>query len=128
MRQIAIDIGYSSTKYADESVIDKVPTAITPAIDNGLQYGKDDNVYSFEGDNLYVGTVAASGESFTTTSYKFLYKYAPLIIYHIREVLNIPIEEEIVIKTGLALVDWKNKEEFIQRISNCEVNGKVIKK
>jgi len=70
---------------------------------------------------------AADGEAFTTTEFKFLSKFAPLLIFHILSKFEkADLEKPIVVKTGLAVVDWHRKDEFIERISNIEVNGKHI--
>ena len=88
MHKIAIDIGYSSTKIIDpQGKLLKFPTAVSYAIDTGINYGEDE-IYDFEGDKLRVGEVAVD-EAFTTTEYKFLHKFAPLIIYHILNKLNL---------------------------------------
>lgn len=122
---IGIDIGYSSTKVFINNKCSKFPTAISYATDVGLTYG-DSNVYNFEGEQFFVGD-EASGEAFNTIDYKFLYKYAPLIIYHlIKQFDNVNLARPVSISTGLAIVDWANKDEFVKRISKFEVNGETI--
>jgi len=128
---IAIDIGYSSTKLYYETddgsgKVAKFATAVSFASDLGLNYGEE-NVYEFEGERYYVGSEAVGSESFTTNDFKFLYKYAPLIIYHILNKFDLAqLSKPIKIKTGLAIVDWDKKDEFMERISRIEVNGNVI--
>ena len=126
MHKIAIDIGYSSTKIIDpQGKLLKFPTAVSYAIDTGINYGEDE-IYDFEGDKLRVGEVAVD-EAFTTTEYKFLHKFAPLIIYHILNKLNLLNNvNQIEIRTGLALTDWNKKNEFLERISSVTVNGQTI--
>jgi len=128
MARLGIDIGYSSTKIAFGDKLFKLPTAISFAVDLGLNYGEDE-IYEFEGDKYRVGEVAID-ESFTTTEYKFLYKFSPLIIYHVLNKLNLiqngQVTQPIEIRTGLALTDWANKEAFIERIQNIVVNGSQI--
>jgi len=128
MTRLGIDIGYSSTKIAFGDKLFKLPTAISFAVDLGLNYGEDE-IYEFEGDKYRVGEVAVD-ESFTTTEYKFLYKFSPLIIYHVLNKLNLiqngQVTQPIEIRTGLALTDWANKEAFIERIQNIVVNGSQI--
>jgi len=126
MKRVGIDIGYSSTKIAFDGKLFKLPTAISFAVDLGLNYGEDE-IYYFEGDKYRVGEVAVD-ESFTTTEYKFLFKFSPLIIYHVlvklgliqNGVLQSGVQVEV--RTGLALTDWSNKEEFIDRIKTISVN------
>lgn len=122
MVTLGIDIGYSSTKIKFNNEFYKVPTSISFANDMGIEYGEN-NVYAFEGEKYYVGE-SASDEAFTTTDYKFLFKFAPLIIYHIIKKLN--IAGPMTVKTGLALTDWSKREEFQQRINIIKVDDQII--
>lgn len=122
--KLVIDIGYSFTKIWYDGKLYKIPSAISYAVDSGINYGTDD-VYQFEGQKLYVGEIAANNESFTTTDYNFLYKYAPVIIYHIIKKLNVPLDG-IELRTGLALADWAHKEDFSKRIGTIKVSGEEI--
>ena len=128
MFKLGLDIGYSQTKIGTMEKLYKLPTAISYAIDSGINYGEDE-VYDFEGKKYRVGDVAID-EAFTTTNYKFLNKYAPLILFHALNKLNLingnGLKEPIELRTGLALTDWKNKDDFIQRLSNFTVNGITI--
>ncbi len=124
--EIAIDLGYSSSKVAYLDKVAKFPTSICFATDLGIEYG-DENVYEFEGERYYVGKDAVGSESFSTTDYKFLFKFAPLLIFHILSKFEkADLDEPIVVKSGLAIVDWPKKDEFIERISNIEVNGQHV--
>jgi len=50
-----------------------------------------------------------------------------LLIFHILSKFEkADLDEPIIVKTGLAIVDWVKKEEFMERISNIKVNGKTI--
>ena len=123
---IAIDLGYSSSKVAYKDKIAKFPTAISFATDIGAAYGEE-NIYEFEGDKYHVGKEAVDSEAFTTSEYKFLLKFAPLLIFHILSKFEkADLDEPIIVKTGLAIVDWGKKDEFIERISNIKVNDKTI--
>jgi hypothetical protein len=125
MYKIALDIGYSQTKIGTPEKLYKLPTAVSYAIDSGVDYGEDE-VYEFEGKRYRVGDVAVD-EAFTTTEYKFLYKYAPLILFHVINKLGLiqngQLTTPIELRTGLALTDWKNKDEFLERLKNFTVNG-----
>jgi len=129
MYRLGLDIGYSQTKIGTPDKLYKLPTAISYAIDSGINYGEDE-VYEFEGKKYRVGDVAID-EAFTTTNYKFLHKYAPLILFHVLNKLGLVNEQgltqQIDLRTGLALTDWSHKEEFTQRLSNFTVNGINIK-
>jgi len=123
---IAIDIGYSSTKVSFRGKQVRFPTAICFATDVGTQFGSE-NVYEFEGEKYYVGQEAVSEESFTTTDYKFLKKFAPLLIYHILKKFNEHnMETPIVIKTGLAFADWENRTDFKDRLTSITVDEKTL--
>jgi len=123
---IGIDVGYSSTKvrYNEKNV--RFPTAICFATDVGTSFGEED-VYEFEGDKYYVGKDAVGQETFSTTDYKFLYKFAPLIIYHILKKFDEHnLSKPVEVVTGLAITDWDKREEFKERISNFEINGESV--
>ena len=126
--RLGIDIGYSSTKISANGRLFKLPTAISFAIDSGISFGEDE-YYIFEGKKYRVGDIAVD-ESMTTTDYQFIEKYAPLIIYHILNKLNLikdgKLIQDIELRTGLALVDIQNKDRFIQRISTLNVNNHKI--
>lgn len=122
---LALDIGYGHIKYMYQGKVNKIPTSISLANDNGLGYNQG-NIYDFEGDKYYIGETNST-DTFSTTEYKLLQKFAPLLIYHLRKVLQIPDEEVLEISTGLALIDWKHRKEFLDRITECTVNGKTVK-
>jgi len=124
--EISIDLGYSSSKVKYKDKIAKFPTAICFASAISIDYGEE-NIYNFEGEKYYVGKEAADAEAFSTTDYKFLEKFAPLLIFHILNKFEAAdLDEPIVVKTGLAIVDWNNKDTFIDRISEITVNDKTI--
>jgi hypothetical protein len=126
LHEISIDIGYSSTKVEYNGKLAKFPTAVSFFTDVSTAYG-DNDIYDFEGKKYYVGSAAVSQEAFTTTDYKFLNKFAPLIIYHILGKFNhLPQERPIQVNVGLAVVDWSKKDEFIERISKFIVNDQEI--
>lgn len=122
MNKISIDIGYSSSKILFNKQYYKVPTAISFANDCGIEFGES-AVYEFEGEKYYVGELA-SDEAFVTTDYKFLYKFAPLIIFHIFKKLG--ITGDINLNTGLALTDWGKREEFTERLKFLKVDGLTV--
>ncbi len=122
---ISIDLGYNSAKVKYQDRVVKFPTAVSFASDTGVKYG-DDEVYEFEGEKYYVGA-DATDEAFSTLDYKFLYKFGPVLVYHIlhrfkKHQLKTPIR----VSTGLAIVDWDKKDEFKERLSKITVNGNTI--
>lgn len=123
---IGIDIGYSATKVSYRGRVVKFPSAICFATDIGTAFGSD-NIYEFEGEKYYVGKEAVSEESFTTTEYKFLNKFAPLIIYHVLKKFDEhQMSTPVQLRTGLAITDWDKKQEFADRLANITVNGESI--
>jgi len=123
---IGEDIGYSSTKVRYNGKNVKFPTAICFATDIGTTYG-DADVYEFEGETYYVGKDAVSQESFSTTDYKFLYKFGPLLTYHVLKKFNEHnLEKPVEVQTGLSITDWGKMKEFKERMSHIEVNGESI--
>lgn len=122
MTKVGIDIGYSSSKIQYNGEFYKIPTSISYSNDVGISFGEA-NIYTFEGEQFYVGE-AATDEAFTTTDYTFLAKFAPLIIYHIIKKLG--IKGEIELRTGLALSDWDKQGEFFARLSAITVNDETL--
>jgi len=123
MTVIGIDIGYSSSKIMYNNEYFKVPTSISFAHDmGGIDFGES-TIYNFEGEAYHVGE-SATDESFTTTDYTFLYKFAPLIIFHIIKKLN--IQGPVEVRTGLALSDWTERESFRERISTININDEIL--
>jgi len=123
-KEISIDIGYGHCKVLYDGKLVKFPTAISYANDSGVAYGEL-NSYNFEGKDYSVGS-DASDEAFSTTDYKLLYKFSPLIVYHILSKFDELDNKVIKINTGLSIVDWGNKDEFIERLSKIEVDGNTI--
>ena len=128
MDKIAIDIGYGQTKIKYKDKIVKFPTAIGLFTDTGMEYG-DTNVYDFEGEKYLVGSESLLTETFSTMNFDFIYKFAPIIIYHILKKFDLAGKPmPLQINTGLALVDWTetNVKNFKERLSKFVVNGDEI--
>lgn len=124
--KISIDLGYGQTKMFYRDKPHKFPTAIAFFKDNGIVFGNR-NIYEFEGDKYIVGSEAESLDSFSTTDFNILKKFAPLIIYHILNKFDkLKLQKPIEIRTGLSLNDWGMKDEFIERLKKFEVNGEII--
>lgn len=127
MKSIYLDSGYSSLKGFHENEWYKIPTSISFLVNTGNKLGDSKNVYEFEGDTYSVGDKTIDENSFSTTDYKFKYKFEPLIIKHFRDVLKVGDDEIPELILSLALVDWGHKDELRDRCSKFEVNGKTIK-
>lgn len=124
---VGLDAGYSSWKLMFNNNLSRIPTAINFSIDTGIDYGES-NTYQFEGETLVVGEGAVS-ESFTSLDYKFKYKYDPLLMIHALLKLGAldlsKVEQNhLVLRIGLALGDWKHKDDYVKRLSNVSVDGK----
>lgn len=123
---IGIDIGYGDCKVTFQGKTAKFPSAICYASDIGTKFGND-NIYEFEGEKYYVGKEAVSEESFSTGDYKFMKKFAPLLVYHILKKFSEHNISTINIRTGLSISDWEHKKEFVDRLSEITCNGETIK-
>jgi len=126
--KIAIDIGYGQTKIKYKEKVVKFPTSIALYTDTGIEYGET-NVYEFEGEKYLVGSDNVLNESFSTMDFNFIYKFAPLIIYHILKKFDLAGKPmPLQVNTGLALVDWteENLKKFKERLSEFEVNSDKI--
>lgn len=128
MDKISFDLGYGQTKVKYKSKIVKFPTSIALYTDTGIEYG-DNNIYEFEGEKYLVGSDNVLNESFSTMSFDFIYKFAPLIAYHILKKFDLAGKPmPLKVNTGLALVDWtkENVNKLKERLSNFEVGEKKI--
>ena len=125
LNPLGLDLGYKGTKICWNGQFYKIATTINYYNDSGIKFG-DVDVYEFEGERYTVGV--PSEDSFVTTDFAFLYKFGPLITYHIMKKLG--ITEPVEIRTGLALVDWgdsEKREQFAERLASIECNGEIIK-
>jgi len=130
MTPVGLDLGYSSSKISSLGILSTEPTAINFSIDSGIDYG-DSNSYLFNDEDLLVGE-EASKESFSTLDYKFKETYDPLIIFHTLFKLkainfNEVDQNHLELRIGLALADWKHKDDYISRISEIHVDGRTFR-
>ncbi|QSM00805.1 DnaK-like chaperone [Yersinia phage YerA41] len=125
--KIIIDGGYSSMKAYHRREWYKIPTSISFANNTGLKFGESKNHYDFEGDAYTIGVGVSDETSFSTADFKFKYKFEPLIIKHLRDVLKIADDEVPEVVISLALVDYGHKEELAERCREYVINGKTIK-
>jgi len=124
MKQLAIDVGYSSTKVKYEGKLYKFPSAVAYAVDLGIDYGEDD-VVKYRGETYYIGDAAIGLESFTTTDFGFKRVFDPVIVYHVLKKLKLvddALNNNIQLYLTLALADWKNKDEYLQIFENIEID------
>ncbi len=129
MKKLIIDVGYSSCKVKFEDKLHKFPTAVAYAIDTGIAFGEGD-VVTFKGEEYYVGKEAITMETFNTVDYAFKQNFDPIIIYHILKKLELVDEAsrgEIDLTLTLSLTDWRHKDNYLEIVSNFEVDGLVFK-
>ncbi len=124
MKKLAIDLGYGHVKIKYENKFYKFPTSVAYAVDTGIAYGDGDTV-SYKGEHYYVGDSAIVMETFNTTDLNFKMQFDPLIIYHVLKKLDL-IEDaqngNIDLFLTLSLTDWKHKDEYLEAVSNFEVD------
>ena len=128
MLELAIDVGYSSTKVKFQGKLYKFPSAISFATDLGIDYGEED-IVRYKGETYYVGDAAVGLEAFTTTDWGFKKVFDPVIIYHVLKKLNIvqeALNKNIKLYLTLALADWKFKDEYLSILKSYEVDDFTI--
>jgi len=128
MQELALDIGYSSTKAKYQGKLFKFPSAISYASDLGIDYGSDE-ILEYKGEQYYVGDAAVGSETFTTTDWGFKKTFDPLIIYHVLQKLNLveaAINNNVKFYLTLALADWKYKDEYLNILSEFTVNNQTL--
>ncbi|MGA1847589.1 hypothetical protein [Deferribacter abyssi] len=103
---VSVDIGYGDVKvvFSEGGGLrqEKFPTAIASISSENYSDGtlfKKEISFSFEGQLYSVGDIAKAN-AIVTTSYEFLYKYSPLVLYYIIEKFNIDYSNTVI---GLGL-------------------------
>lgn len=126
MQRIAIDIGYGDTKVVCGDKEFKFPSAIEREKESAAEYASSaEDVYIFDGKKYVVGERASYG-AVSTRGFNFLVKYSPLIIYHAIKKACIDTSRPIEIATGLSIVNWNDKEQFISSISKININNEIF--
>jgi hypothetical protein len=129
MLQLAIDVGYSSTKVKYDNKYYKFPSAISFATDLGIDYGDSTDTVNYKGETYYVGDAAVGLESFTTTDYAFKSNFDPVIIYHVLKKLDLvqdALNKNIKLYLTLALTDWKFKDNYLEVMQNFQVDDITV--
>ncbi|WP_187648677.1 ParM/StbA family protein [Nitrosophilus labii] len=127
MQKIAIDIGYGDTKVVTKDQQFKFASAIEKKREAMADYGSaQEDVYEYGGKKYTVGDKALAN-AVSTRGFNFLVKYSPLIIYHAIKKAGLNTKEPIHIVTGLSIVNWNEKEHFIEAIKTININDEVIK-
>jgi hypothetical protein len=121
-----MDTGYSSLKGYYNGKYYKVPTSVSFSDKSNFQLGSSLS-YDFEGKHYLIGDGSVSEDSFSTTDFKIKLKFEPLFIKFFRDKLEISDDVVCDVVLSLALVDWNNRQELIDRCSEFTVNDVVIK-
>ena len=127
MQKIAIDIGYGDTKVFVGEQMFKFASAIEKKREAQADYdnGSEDAVYEFGGKRYTVGDKALTN-AVSTRGFNFLVKYSPLLVYHAIKLAGLDTSKPIEIATGLSIVNWQEKDQFIDAIKMINVNNEVI--
>jgi plasmid segregation protein ParM len=128
MINIAIDIGYGDIKICTEKNLIKFTNAISFAGNTTVEYSQSAlEVFKFNDLEYLVGEQSLLNNPFITRDYKYLYEYAPLLVYKALKLSKIKPDDEIHLVTGLSIKDWAKAEEFGERLCNIYVNNEHYK-
>jgi len=126
MFNISIDIGYGDTKVFDGKNCFKFSSSVEKQMENSADFESSDNRgYLFNGRNYLVGEGARHG-ALSTRGFNFLVKYAPLLIYHSLREAKADTSKPLSITTGLSIVNWSEKDSFLEAISEININNKIL--
>ncbi len=127
MIPFALDLGYSFTKiaYQDEkgNNLTQIPTGIT-LLSSADSYGLGNNAIEFEGDLYYVGE-NLDENTLSTTDFKFIKKFLPLILYKVIKSLKLDFNN-IKLILGLSISDFNKTNEIKERLKSFKVNDEII--
>lgn len=129
---IAIDIGYGDTKVCTmntDGTLDtfKFPSAVARMKESQVNFG-DSNVkdsYLFNGKRFLVGD-NAKNDAMSTRGFSFLQTYGPLVSYHAILKAGLDITQPIYISLGLSIMNWQQRDEFLDALKKFTVDNNVI--
>ncbi len=126
MQRLSIDLGYGDTKVVIGDKIFKFTSAIEKRKESQVEYDSDnDDVYLFKGRKYRVGDRALVN-AISTRGFNFLLKYGALLIYHAIELSGLDKNEPLEIIIGLSILNWKEKDIFIDTLRTINVNDSII--
>jgi len=126
MQRISIDLGYGDTKVVVGDKIFKFASAIEKRKESQAEYNSDHNdVYLFKGRKYTVGNRALVN-AISTRGFNFLLKYGALLIYHAIELSGLDKNEPMEIIIGLSILNWQDKDIFIDTLRTINVNDEII--
>lgn len=126
MQKISIDLGYGHTKVVTNKKEFKFPTAVAIKPSSMADYANDgDDVYVFDGKKYIVGKNAVVNAA-ATRGFNFLIKYSALLIYHSIKLAGLDTTKPIEVITALSIINWNEKEAFLDAIKTINVNNEII--
>lgn len=126
MQTIGIDIGYGDTKVATKEKTFKFQTAIEKVKEYFTDTEDEDkDVFIFNGKKHRVGKNALDN-ALNTRGFNFLEKYSPLLLFKAVSDAGFDLDKPILVKTGLSLINWKDKEKYADALKNTVANNKAL--
>lgn len=117
---IAVDIGFGSTKFITKKHQSKFPSAVSRVKESQADISNA-SAFEYNGKYWLVGDDGIR-EALTTRNYNFLYKNAPLLLFKALADAEVDFSETVNVATGLSLLHWSKREEFGNHLSNFIVN------
>jgi len=125
-QKIAIDLGYGDVKVCTDRGCFKFPSAVEWVGESISDFGeKADDIYLFRGKEYKVGEKAIKPVS--TRSFNFLVDYSPLFIYAAIKRAGLDTSRPISLVVGLSIVNWNDKDAFLDAIGTINVNNELIR-
>jgi len=120
--KLGIDLGYSGyCKIVYQDKMYKFQISLDYFQEHGIEYGANPFL-EFEGEKIVLGNSNETNDSFSTTEYKFLKQYYPLIIFYIiRKLGLIDFIDRLDLRIGLALIDWNKRIELLDRLKHISI-------
>ena len=117
---IAVDLGFGSTKFMAQGKFDKFPSAIA-RLKNAQADIDVASALEFNGKKYLVGNNAIRS-ALTTKDYSFLEQYSELLLYNSFAMCDVDLSQPINLITGLSLLHWGKRHEFASKLSDFIVD------
>ncbi|WP_267523634.1 ParM/StbA family protein [Campylobacter sp. MG1] len=127
---IAIDLGYGDIKVCYKNKLFKFPNAVSK---KGITINRfesiaekvNSNEYLFNDKKYIVGDKV--NNAYETRDFELLYKHAPLLIYHALKLAGVDTtRKDLVLATGLSVLNINEVNRFCERIKKVYVNNESI--
>jgi len=127
MELLGLDIGFGDVKAVCDRMKTKIPTAVAYA-EEGIcdlnEFSQDYEEYLFDGRKYIVGETAIS-RAFSTRSFDFLKRYAPLLAY--KMIKDMPRQvTSVAVGLPLAYFTRQNKTDFISAMRRINVDNETL--